>query len=185
MLRHALPFAVLAAAILATGLAAPAHALGERPASAEARAAKGVAGLSPRFVFTGVRTSDSVATTVHCTNFASTATNVEVILFDFLGGTSYTTSALPIAAGRTMTVSFDSDDGNAAFYTDDALVVTAVIDQGRGEIRLGPDAAGVACTAQVLDSDLSPPSFVITLPMFLVGRDGLPLFDDGFEALTP
>jgi hypothetical protein len=120
-------------------------------------------GLSVLYMFTGVANHNTpatrqIATSIHCTNFGSTAVQTELQLFA-VGGSAFTTS-VTINSNRTWTFSTQS----TAIYREDSFLNTGTVEQGSG--RVLADKAQLICTAQVLDPIGNPPTFMAKLPIF-------------------
>jgi hypothetical protein len=118
------------------------------------------------YLFTGARTTATVATTVHCTNIGGPTTQVRVEFYDFAGVLRGVGTDTVVAQYQTTTIS-GSPTGSTAFYNEDVFApLSATLDQG--VVRVLKKGSGkIVCIAQVLDAANSPPSFVISLPHFL------------------
>ena len=122
------------------------------------------AGLSVQYIFTGVANHPTaatrqIATSVHCTNFGSTAIQAEIQLFS-VGAASAYGDTVTIVANRTWTFSTQ----NTAIYREDSILNTGILEQGSG--RILADKAELICTAQLLDPIGNPPDFIAELEMF-------------------
>jgi len=115
-------------------------------------------------MFTGVAnhitpTVRRIATSVHCTNFGSTATQAQIQLFS-LGAGTVVTAGVTINSNRTWTFSTQS----TVIYREDSTLDSGIIEQGSG--RILADQSQLICTAQVLDPTSNPPAFMAKLPLF-------------------
>lgn len=121
------------------------------------------AGMSVLYMFTSAASFDpitrTIATSVHCTNFGSTAVQAQVQMFRADGGATSQTSTT-INPNQTWTVS----TRNTAIYREDTNLGTPILEQGSG--RILADNPTLICTAQLLDPLNNPPKFMSKLPLF-------------------
>ncbi len=141
-------------------------------------------GYSVLYMFSGVANdstdNDQIATSVHCTNYGSTALSVTVQLF-----TSGSSGPPAVFASPPDTLS----SNETGTYSSQGTIFTEVpigagpIEQGSG--RVLATASTLICTAQLLStSPISPaitPTFMVKLPLFdsngnPVGSGGGPVF---------
>jgi hypothetical protein len=122
------------------------------------------AGFSVLYMFTGVANDntgeDQIATAVHCTNFGSTATTVEIQFFQSSG-----VAALPSAFTDIL-----SSNESTTYSTQNTLFTeiplnAAIIEQGSGRV-LVKEHPQVICTAQLLQPGAITPTFMVRLPIF-------------------
>jgi|GEM_PF-7032221 len=120
-------------------------------------------GFKTVYLFTGAKDNTiDTATVVHCTNFDddAKATTIEVAFFDFTsvlrGSFEHT-----LAPGETVTVG----SRNTVFYSEFSAGVVDNLGQGSARVASTPPAT-IICTAQMVDSKLNPPSFIVPLPGF-------------------
>ncbi|MGH8716580.1 MAG: hypothetical protein ACREUI_07635 [Burkholderiales bacterium] len=118
-------------------------------------------GFKTVYLFTGAKDNTiDTATVVHCTNFDAKTTTIEVAFFDFTsvlrGSFEHT-----LAPGETVTVG----SRNTAFYSEFSAGVVDNLGQGSARVASTPPTT-IICTAQMLDSKLTPPSFIVPLPGF-------------------
>ena len=144
---------------------------GNRVEDVEAQEGFGVQGLadppppgfSVLYMFTGVAndttTVDTIATSVHCTNFGSSTSQVEVQFFSSNGGVDYT-ATLSFDPSQTRTFSTQP----TVIYAEDRNLNAGLLDQGSG--RVLANRSHLICTAQVLDPTHAQPVFMAKLPLF-------------------
>lgn len=122
-------------------------------------------GFKTVYIFTGVKDNTiDTATVVHCTSFDDEASTIQVEFFDFTsvlrGSFEHT-----LAPGETVTVG----SRNTVFYSEFSAGVVDNLGQGSARVvSTGP--TNIICTAQMVDSDSNPPSFIVPLPGF--DKDG-------------
>jgi len=122
-------------------------------------------GFSVLYMFSGVANDDTdndkIATSVHCTNYGSTAASVEVQLFTS-GATGVFTVSDTLSPNETGTYS-----SQGTIFTE-IPIGTGPIEQGSG--RVLATAPSLICTAQLLStSPISPaitPTFVSELELY-------------------
>ena len=122
------------------------------------------AGLSVQYIFTGVANHPTaatrqIATSIHCTNFGSTAIQTEIQFFSVGAVVPYTQTAT-IVVNRTWTFSTQ----NTAIFREDSILNTGILEQGSG--RILANNAELICTAQLVDPIGNPPAFMARLPLF-------------------
>ncbi|MFN8456278.1 MAG: hypothetical protein U0401_16685 [Anaerolineae bacterium] len=122
------------------------------------------AGMSVVYMFTGVANHSNpvtrtIATSVHCSNFASTDIQVQLQLFGLNGATADTV-AFTIPSNRTRTTSTQ----DTKIFREDFILNNAIIEQGSGRVLADKDQ--LICTAQLLDPVNNPPKFMNKLPLF-------------------
>ncbi len=118
-------------------------------------------GFKTVYIFTGAKDNTiDTATVVHCTNFDDKATTIQVEFFDFTsvlrGSFEHT-----LAPGETATVG----SRNTLFYSEFSAGVVDNLGQGSAWV-VGTRPTNIICTAQMVDSDSDPPSFIVPLPGF-------------------
>ena len=145
----------------------------QEPAGDETEEAGGISGQAPPgytvlYMFTGAADNsigaDTIATSVHCTNYGDSTVTVRVEILDkdtdpVISGTT------SIGSNRTMTFSSQY----TTVYVDDVLLIplgSDMIDQGFGRIMADSSSAQLICTAQTLDPTNAPPEFIINLDLF-------------------
>ena len=124
-------------------------------------------GFSVLYTFSGAadtkNTTNTAATSVHCTNAGTASVQVMVQISDF-DNTPTIAGTFTIASNRSATFSSHP----TIFYLDDVTLSATGddIDQGSGRVLINPSSAKVICTAQVLDPVNNPPEYVINLDLF-------------------
>ena len=123
-------------------------------------------GLEVRYMFSGVKNKPNVgrmATSVHCSNYDSGLSNVNVVVefFNNDGTTTYSATNT-IAPDKSWTF---STQATQMYGSNESVAGTgsAEIDQGSG--RVLADSAEIACTSQVLDPSSSV-QFITALTLF-------------------
>jgi hypothetical protein len=119
------------------------------------------------YMFTGVAneagSGDDQVTVVHCTNYhPSAAVEVRVQMFPINGNITYE-ATLSLASGYTRTF---ATRANLAFMYDVLLspsMPSVFVGSGRVLVR---QHRQVICTAQVLDGDADPPTYVVQLDLY-------------------
>lgn len=122
------------------------------------------AGFSVLYLFTGanndsetVNDGKQVATSVHCTNYETQAITLTLEFFSTSGGivTSFTDS---LASNETNTYSTQP-----TFFSGTDLA-SSYFEQGSG--RILATSFKLICTAQLLESGSTVPTFMVKLPLF-------------------
>ncbi len=120
-------------------------------------------GFSVLYMFTGASndttTPDTIATSVHCTNFGSANAQVQVQFFSPGAGSTYS-ATLTINSNQTRTFSTQPTE----IYFEDSNVNAGFLDQGSG--RVLANKSHLICTAQVLDPTNNQPVYLSELEMF-------------------
>jgi len=120
-------------------------------------------GFSVLYMFTGASndttTPDTIATSVHCTNFGPANAQVQVQFFSPSAGNTYS-ATLTIISNQTRTFSTQP----TVIYFEDSNVNAGFLDQGSG--RVLANKSHLICTAQVLDPTNNQPLFMTKLPLF-------------------
>ena len=124
-------------------------------------------GFSVLYTFSGAadtqNSTNTSATSVHCTNAGTANVQVIVEISDFDNSPTIS-GTLTLVPNRTATF---GSHGTALYIEDVTLTATADnIDQGSGRVSINPSSAKVICTGQVLDPLNNPPEFVINLDLF-------------------
>jgi hypothetical protein len=176
------------ARILLVGLIACMFAVTPMPAIADERGAEGLSdggasdvesnafatpptGYTVTYFFPGATANltNTIATSVHCTNITTISTPIRVEFYSFAGGL-LGTGIFTIAAHRSATVSGSGSGLTALYFEDVNVALSGPLNQGAVRV-LKKGTGKIICTAQVLDAVSSPPAFVVPLPSF--GPTGL------------
>jgi hypothetical protein len=157
---RALILALLLSAILAPGTLATAALATATLAPAEAMAGGGPPLL---YVVSGVVDDGSVmgpakvATSITCTNPSLQALNLVIVYYDYSSANAYSTGAVVLSAGYTLTY---STHPTAVFSTETTAYTSAI---SQGFARIYASSPALICTAVVLDSQNTPPVFMSKL----------------------
>ena len=122
------------------------------------------------YFFPGARTiTNTIATSVHCSNLLGATTGVIVEFYDF-NGVRVGFSSYNLNQYGSVTTSANSTGSTTLYFDDKPVALTSELDQGLVRV-LKKGTGRIVCTAQVLDAINLPPVFVLPLTHF--GATGL------------
>ena len=120
----------------------------------------------PHYRATGVRSSTTLSTVVHCTNLDSAAITVYAYFYQYTGAYVCSTSA-PVAVGGTRTL---ATRDTAAFAEDGLCPAAPAPDVGQGTVAISvvPTGAKFICSAEVVSIADDPPTTLGALDIWPV-----------------
>ncbi len=122
--------------------------------------------LPPVYRITGVRSSATMATDIHCTNLDSVSVDIYVAFYEYTGSQACALGTAAVAPGNTRTLT----TADTAVFSEDAICTSPapVIGQGYAAVSTSPVKANIICSAELVSVLGNPPTTLGALDVYRV-----------------